>query len=90
MGGIGGCGGDKLKTRNRMGGVVKTMKQSIRQFVREEEGQDLVEYTLLLAFVCLASAALFIGAGKSMANIWVDTNLIVDNAGQVANAVTSS
>jgi Flp pilus assembly pilin Flp len=66
------------------------MKQLIRQFVREEEGQDLVEYTLLLAFVCLASAALFIGAGKSMAHIWTDTNLIVDNAGLVANAVTAS
>ena len=65
------------------------MKQLIRQFVREEEGQDLVEYTLLLAFVCLASAALFIGAGKSMANVWTDTNLIVTNAGQVANAVTA-
>ena len=36
------------------------MRQFILQFVREEEGQDLVEYTLLLAFVCLASAALFI------------------------------
>lgn len=66
------------------------MKNLVCRFVREEEGQDLVEYTLLLAFVCLASAALFIGAGKSMANIWVDTNLIVDNAGQVANAVTTS
>ena len=65
------------------------MKQLICRFVREEEGQDLVEYTLLLAFVCLASAALFIGAGKSMANIWVDTNLIVTNAGEVANTATS-
>ena len=66
------------------------MKQFISQFVREEQGQDLVEYTLLLAFVCLASAALFIGAGKSMANIWVDTNVILKNAGDVANSVTSS
>jgi Flp pilus assembly pilin Flp len=66
------------------------MKQFISQFVREEQGQDLVEYTLLLAFVCLASAALFIGAGKSMANVWVDTNVIVENAGKVANAVTAS
>jgi Flp pilus assembly pilin Flp len=65
------------------------MKQLMLRFVREEEGQDLVEYTLLLAFVCLASAALFIGAGKSMANIWVDTNLIVENAGKVANGATS-
>jgi len=66
------------------------MKHLILRFVREEEGQDLVEYTLLLAFVCLASAALFIGAGKSMASIWTDTNLIVSNAGLVANAVTTS
>jgi Flp pilus assembly pilin Flp len=66
------------------------MKQLLLRFVREENGQDLVEYTLLLAFVCLASAALFIGAGKSMASIWTDTNLIVTNAGQVANAVTAS
>ncbi len=49
-----------------------------------------MEYTLLLAFVCLASAALFIGAGKSMASIWADTNVIVGNAGLVANAVTAS
>jgi Flp pilus assembly pilin Flp len=66
------------------------MKQLIRQFVREEEGQDLVEHTLLLAFVCLASAALFIGAGKSMASIWTDTNVILTNAGTVANAITAS
>jgi Flp pilus assembly pilin Flp len=66
------------------------MKRVARRFVRGEEGQDLVEYTLLLAFVCLASAALFIGAGKSLAHIWTDTNLIVDNAGLVANAVTAS
>jgi Flp pilus assembly pilin Flp len=66
------------------------MKQLIRQFVREEEGQDLVEYTLLLAFVCLASAALFIGAGQSMSSIWLDTNVIVENAGKIANGITAS
>ena len=66
------------------------MREFINLFLQAEEGQDLVEYTLLLAFVCLASAALFIGAGKSMANIWVDTNLVLTNAGQVANAVTAS
>jgi len=66
------------------------MQEFINLFLRAEEGQDLVEYTLLLAFVCLASAALFIGAGKSMANIWVDTNLVLTNAGQVANAITAS
>jgi Flp pilus assembly pilin Flp len=66
------------------------MQEFMNQFLQAEEGQDLVEYTLLLAFVCLASAALFIGAGKSMANIWVDTNLILTNAGAVASGATAS
>ena len=30
---------------------------------KDEQGQDLIEYTLLMAFVALASAALFLGAG---------------------------
>lgn len=41
-----------------------------KRFWNEEDGQDLVEYTLLLAFVALASAALFIGAGGAVYNIW--------------------
>ena len=39
-------------------------------FLRDEQGQDLIEYTLLLAFVALASAALFIAAGGSVSTIW--------------------
>jgi len=34
----------------------------------------LIEYTLLLAFVCLASAALFISAGGSVSGIWTSAN----------------
>ena len=41
---------------------------------RDEQGQDLIEYTLLLAFVALASAALFIGAGNSVSGIWSVSN----------------
>jgi len=50
------------------------MKRLIARFLREEHGQDLVEYTLLLAFVALASAALFIGAGTSITGIWSAAN----------------
>lgn len=50
------------------------MKTLLYNFVKDEQGQDLIEYTLLLAFVCLASAALFIGAGGSVAGIWTATN----------------
>ena len=37
----------------------------LRNLWNEEQGQDLIEYTLLMAFVALASAALFLGAGGS-------------------------
>jgi len=50
------------------------MKTMFFNFVKDEQGQDLIEYTLLLAFVCLASAALFISAGGSVAGIWNATN----------------
>jgi len=50
------------------------MKNFINSFLRDEQGQDLIEYTLLLAFVALASAALFIGAGNSVKGIWQITN----------------
>ena len=41
---------------------------------QEEQGQDLIEYTLLMAFVALASAALVIGQGGSIKGIWSVTN----------------
>jgi Flp pilus assembly pilin Flp len=46
----------------------------LRNFWNDEQGQDLIEYTLLLAFVALASAALFFGAGGSITGIWTTTN----------------
>ena len=46
----------------------------LRNFWKDEQGQDLIEYTLLMAFVALASAALFMGAGGSIKGIWTTTN----------------
>lgn len=50
------------------------VKSILYGFLRDEQGQDLIEYTLLLAFVCLASAALFISAGGSVGGIWSSAN----------------
>ena len=61
------------------------MKDLFVRFVREEEGQDLIEYTLLLAFVCLASAALFINAGTSISGIWSIANTTLTNAKTAAS-----
>ena len=46
------------------------MKNIMISLLRDEQGQDLIEYTLLLAFVALASAALFISSGGSVSTIW--------------------
>jgi Flp pilus assembly pilin Flp len=46
----------------------------LKSFWQEEQGQDLIEYTLLMAFVALASAALFLGAGGSIKGIWTTSN----------------
>jgi len=66
----------EAKRRNEM----KIMKS----FWNDESGQDLIEYTLLMAFVALASAALFLGAGGSIKGIWTVSN------SQLAAANTSA
>ena len=55
----------------------------LKQFWNAEDGQDLIEYTLLLAFVALASAGLFISAGGNISGIWTSANT------QLGNAATS-
>jgi Flp pilus assembly pilin Flp len=60
--------------------------QIVRAFLVEERGQDLVEYTLLLAFVALASAALFIGSGAQMQTIWSLANSQLVNAASAASS----
>jgi Flp pilus assembly pilin Flp len=61
-----------------------TMTTILRNLWNDEQGQDLIEYTLLMAFVALASAALFLGAGGSIKGIWSTTN------SQLAAANTSA
>jgi Flp pilus assembly pilin Flp len=48
--------------------------KTIKQFCNADEGQDLIEYTLLVAFVALASAGLFISAGGNISGIWNSAN----------------
>ena len=57
----------------------------LRSLWNDEQGQDLIEYTLLMAFVALASAALFIGAGGNVTKIWTTTNLQLSNAAAAAS-----
>ena len=46
----------------------------LKAFWQEEDGQDLVEYSLLLAFIALAAVALLTSAGGAVKNIWTNIN----------------
>jgi Flp pilus assembly pilin Flp len=61
------------------------MKVFMNGLLKEDSGQDLIEYTLLMAFVALASAALFIGAGGSIKGIWTAVNTQLEAANTSAS-----
>jgi len=56
----------------------------LKNFLADEQAQDLIEYTLLLAFVCLATAALFISSGGSLSGIWNTANTDLTTANSAA------
>lgn len=58
----------------------------VKRFLRDEQGQDLIEYTLLIAFVALASAALMIGAGQKIKTIWSVANTSLSQAASAASS----
>jgi len=53
-------------------------------FLRDEAAQDLIEYTLLLAFVALVAAGLVISAGQSTSGIWSIANTRLSSASSAA------
>jgi Flp pilus assembly pilin Flp len=58
--------------------------RSIGGFWKDEDGQDLIEYSLLLAFVALSSAALFSSAGSNVSKIWSTSNSTLTKAATTA------
>ena len=46
------------------------MKDLLARFAREEQGQDLVEYALLLVFLALAAVAMLPTLGQAVNNVF--------------------
>jgi Flp pilus assembly pilin Flp len=46
------------------------MMQLLKRFVKEEQGQDLVEYALLLVFLALAAIAVLPTLGQAVNNVF--------------------
>jgi Flp pilus assembly pilin Flp len=59
----------------------------LRRLLRGEQGQDLVEYTLMVAFLALSSAAIFFSAGGNINVVWVAASSTLEGA---ANPGTGS
>ena len=53
---------------------------ALKAFWQEEDGQDLVEYSLLLAFIALAAVAILNSVKGSISTLW----------GDISNALTSA
>ncbi len=56
------------------------MTSFLKAFWQEEDGQDLVEYSLLLAFIALGAVAILNSASTSISTLWKD----------ISNALTSA
>jgi Flp pilus assembly pilin Flp len=62
------------------------VKNLVKNLWNDESGQDLIEYTLLMAFIALASAAIFISAGGSISSIWQTGSTELSGAASVATS----
>jgi Flp pilus assembly pilin Flp len=54
--------------------------KAIRRFLKDEDGQDLIEYTLLIGVLVLASAAILGKTGSSVSGVWTGANTVLHNA----------
>jgi len=56
------------------------MWRMARRFWTDTQGQDITEYSLLLAFVVLAAAGIFLVDATSVYGIWVTSNGVISQA----------
>ena len=59
------------------------MKSLLAHFWNDDQGQDLIEYTLLIGVILLASAAILLAGSGSMQGIWstASSQLVTANTG---------
>ena len=56
------------------------LQKWIAAFRREERGQDLIEYSLLIGFVAIAAVGMFVSSGDSLKGIWTSANTTIATA----------
>ena len=56
-----------------------------REFREDDEGQDIIEFSLLLAFIVLVGVASYLGISDSITVIWGVVNGRLAEANQIVN-----
>jgi pilus assembly protein Flp/PilA len=62
------------------------MTSALKAFWLEEDGQDLVEYSLLLAFIALAAVSLLSGIGTSIKSVFTGVSTNLSSAAKTATS----
>jgi pilus assembly protein Flp/PilA len=60
------------------------MKNLFNRFVREESGQDIIEYALLAAFISIVAWAIVQSIGTDVQSIYSATKTVTGNAATAA------
>jgi Flp pilus assembly pilin Flp len=61
------------------------MFRRIVEYFKEEDGQDLSEYCLLMALVALVALGIFLHVSGGMQNLWGVANTSLGNASTSSN-----
>jgi len=52
----------------------------VKRLIKEEEGQGMIEYVLIVAFISIVAIALIRGVGGNVKNVWNNTNNALTNS----------
>ena len=61
------------------------MKNLFNRFVREESGQDIIEYALLAAFISIVAWAIIQSIGTDVSKIYSATKTVTGSAATAAS-----
>lgn len=65
------------------------MKNLFNRFVREEEGQDIIEYALLAAFISIVAWGILVTIGTDVKDVYTNVNDATTDAVTKSDAAAS-
>jgi Flp pilus assembly pilin Flp len=63
--------------------------RAIKGLLRDEQGEDIVESLLIVAFVAIAATAVFLSAGGNVSTIWESSSATMSGAASAVNPTNS-